>query len=251
MAKRKSSGDGAAPKNCAPTSRANSAAALVRDAWVKLETWCRQHLPGLLGSLNSGASVAEVSALERTIQRPLPDDVRESLSIHNGQRRQIRSGFLLGLDLLDAERIAEEWKLWAELTAYNEDYREDMASFPEGAIELDYANPGWIPLTKDGGGNHLGVDLSPGSAGSLGQVINFGRDENRKSVLAMCWGEFLLSYAKFLESGALKVIYSEVASWGANFEPVFESVTKDGEYYIRHPHQVLADWRKEGRWPLN
>jgi cell wall assembly regulator SMI1 len=202
-----------------------------------------------LDTLNPSASVDEIAALERVIKRPLPDDVRESLVIHNGQPRQL-TGFVFGLDLLDAERIACEWGIWAGLTTYNQEYRENMTSFPEGTIEPDYANPGWIPLTKSAGANYLGVDLAPGPAGSTGQVINFGRDENMKCVLAASWGEFLLSYAKFLESGALKTIHPEAKFWGDNFEPVFESVMDNGQYYHRHPHDTLIEWRKKGHWPL-
>src|SRR5262249_32842513 len=149
-------------------------------------------------------SVAEIATLEEAIKRPLPDDVRESLAIHNGQPWRQPTGFVFGLlELLDTERIAQQWKIWSGVTEYNEEHRENMVSFPEAAIQLDYANPGWIPLTKDSGVNHLGVDLTPGPAGSVGQVINFGRDEKLKCVLATRWGEFLLSYAKFLESGPL------------------------------------------------
>jgi cell wall assembly regulator SMI1 len=193
----------------------------------------------LLDTLNTGAQPAEIVSLERAIKRTLPDDVRESLSIHNGQPRQL-TGFVFGLDLLDCKRIAQEWERWAGLTSYNPDYRDAMASFPQGAVQLDYANPGWIPLTKDGGGNYLGVDLAPGPAGSTGQVINFGRDEELKAVLAAGWGEFLLSYAKFLESGALAEISPEARSWGDNFEQVMTG----------HRHDVLVKWRKAGRWLL-
>jgi cell wall assembly regulator SMI1 len=224
---------------------------MVEEAWDRLEAWCRAHVPGLLDALNPGASAAEIEALERAIQRPLPADVRVSLAIHNGQSgRPLGSDFVFGLELLDAEQIAHYWELWAGLTEYNDEYREDMASVPPGAIQLDYANPGWVPLTKAASASHLATDLAPGPAGSVGQMINFGRDEREKCVLAASWGEFLLSYAKFLESDAFRVIHPEAHSWDVNFEPVFNYVSPDGEEYIRHQHATLIDWRKQGRWPL-
>lgn len=214
---------------------------MVEEAWDRLETWCRAHVPGLLDTLNPGASEKEITALERTIKQPLPADVRRSLAIHNGEPWRTSVDFIFGLELLDIDRIAEEWELWSGLTEYNDEFRSGMKSVPAGAIQLDYANLGWIPLTKaPGSGNHLGADLAPGSKGSMGQVINFGRDEREKCVLAESWGEFLLSYARFLESDDFKVIDAEAKSWSVNFDPVF----------TRHPHDALVEWRKNGRWPL-
>ncbi|MFJ9499072.1 SMI1/KNR4 family protein [Brevibacillus centrosporus] len=43
----------------------------------------------------------------------------------------------------------------------------------------------WLPISKDWGGNHLGLDLDPDEQGRMGQVINFGRDEEVKYVVAL------------------------------------------------------------------
>ena len=64
-----------------------------------------------------------------------------------------------------------------------------------------YASPGWIPFASDSGGNCLGIDLDPGPTGTRGQVINFGRDEDEKFVLAPSMNEFLEWFADQLESG--------------------------------------------------
>lgn len=229
---------------------AGTSATLVRDAWNRIDAWCQRHVPGMMSDLNPGASSTEISELENVISQQLPDDVRESLSIHNGEDFP-RRGFIFGLGLLGTHWIAMEWEGWAELTTYNDEYRDNMNSVPPNAIELDYANLGWIPLTRDGGGNHLGVDLSPGSAGTKGQVINFGRDEKRKCVLANSWGEFLRSYALFLESGALKGVDPDPEVWGENFESVLQIVTEKGECRIQHAHDGLVRWKGEGRWPLS
>ncbi|OWK45110.1 hypothetical protein FRUB_01441 [Fimbriiglobus ruber] len=136
------------------------------------------------------------------------------------------------------------------MTDYNAEYREDITSVPTGVIQPDYANPGWIPLTKAASASHLAADLAPGPTGSAGQIINFGRDEWEKWVLAASWGEFLHSYAKFLESDDFRVIYPEVDSWNVNFEPVFRFVSDEGRASTRHGYAALIDWRKQGYWPL-
>lgn len=96
------------------------------------------------------------------------------------------------------------------MTDYNYEYREEMIAVPVGTIQLDYANLGWVPMTKAASASHLAVDLAPGPAGSAGQIMNFGRDECEKCVLASSWGEFLLSYAKFLGSYNFQILYEDV-----------------------------------------
>ena len=235
MGKRKTTPAESSRKTHAVNPSESTAVAMVQEAWARLEIWSRQNVPGLLGVLNIGATSSEIVALEHTIKRSLPEDVRKSLSIHNGQHRQQLTGFVFNLDLLDTVRIAEEWEIWAGLTDYNSEHRTDMVSFPSEAIELDYANSGWIPVTKSASGSFIAVDLVPGPAGSAGQVVNFGREEKLKCVLAASWGEFLLSYAKFLESGILKEIHQEPKFWGDNFESIFEAAADDRHQRIKRP----------------
>lgn len=174
-------------------------AVAVRRAWTRLEDWCREHQSGLLRLLRPGASMAEIKAVETAIGHRLPVDVRESLAIHNGCE-----SLILGDDLLSTAEMIEEWQAWRGLEEYNDEVRGGMTSVPEEAIALDYSNAGWIPLTRiPGTSNFLGVDLVPEREGGVGQVINFGRDEELKGVLASSWCQFLADYATFLASGAI------------------------------------------------
>lgn len=214
------------------------AAELTRDAWGRLERWCQRHHPALLRALRPGASEAELQGLERHIGQPLPPDVRVSLALHDGEEGW--RGTLCSDQLLSAERIATEWDMWREAEDYNEEYRDEMSSSPKDAVALDYANLGWIPLAVDGGNNCLGVDLAPGPAGSRGQVINFGRDEKRKCVLAADWAEFLSGYADYLESGAITEIDAARDNWHDRVRQPMG---------VRHHHDVLREWREQGHWP--
>lgn len=81
-----------------------------------------------------------------------------------------------------------------------------MASVPPQWIKTVYACKGWVPLLSDRTGNYVGVDLDPGPNGSLGQVIVFGRDFDRKCVLWMGdgeggWGKWLAAFVDELQSG--------------------------------------------------
>lgn len=83
----------------------------------------------------------------------------------------------------------------------NLSWLDNQESVPENAIQRVYAHPGWIPLISDFLGNNIGVDLSPGPKGRWGQVILFGREYDRKYVVAPSWAAFLMTFADDLENG--------------------------------------------------
>lgn len=85
--------------------------------------------------------------------------------------------------------------------AGNLSWLDHQESVPEGAIQRVYAHPGWIPLISDYLGNNIGVDLAPGPKGRWGQVIIFGREFDRKYVVAPSWAAFLMTFADDLENG--------------------------------------------------
>ena len=58
-----------------------------------------------------------------------------------------------------------------------------------------------MPSLSDDEGNHIGVDLNPGPAGTVGQVINFGRDEEKKHVLFPCVVALVEWLAEAIEAG--------------------------------------------------
>src|SRR5262249_7896979 len=120
--------------------------ASARCAWSRLEGWCQRNQPALLRAIHPGASAEQIAAVERAIGQPLPADVRESFAIHNGGDR-----FLFGNDMLTTESLVRDWRIWRDVENYNDEFRDKMKSYPEGAIALEYTIPGWVPLTADGG----------------------------------------------------------------------------------------------------
>jgi cell wall assembly regulator SMI1 len=74
-----------------------------------------------------------------------------------------------------------------------------------GAVQALYAKKYWIPFAYDYGGNHLGVHLDPGARGTLGQVINFGSDEEEKFVVASSLAVFIEWLVDQLESGIFAI----------------------------------------------
>ena len=152
-----------------------------------------------------------------------------SFSVRPDQSRHMREN-LLGI-------------LWLEKIG---DLRHSPADYgytfyPENAIAHRFYEDNWIPVAyEDGCGNFLAVDLAPGPGGISGQVIDFGADICDLGVLAPSWGEFLLSYAKLLESGVLTEISSDTDNWMDEFYPVFGRACLD----------ALVLWAMDGRWPI-
>jgi hypothetical protein len=99
MAKRKSKTSKIARRVRQPPRATSPAVEMVKEAWDRIDAWCRVHVPGVLDRLNPGASATEIAALERTIKQPLPADVRKSLAIHNGEPWRASVDFIFGLAL--------------------------------------------------------------------------------------------------------------------------------------------------------
>lgn len=100
--------------------------------------------------------------------------------------------------------------------ASNLNWLDQQESVPEGAIQRVYAHPGWIPLISDFLGNNIGIDLAPGPKGRWGQVILFGREFDRKYVVASSWAAFLMNFADDLENGN-HYIYDETEAGEFSF----------------------------------
>lgn len=125
-----------------------------------------------------------INEAEHSLGFQLPETLIEWFSLV-GEGEFGLEGFLVGLDIYTIKDMLEEWKTWRE---YDDDKELNdplyYSSKPIGAILCRYTNPRWIPLAHDHNSNYIGVDLDPDKNGGVGQVINFGRDENHKVVFA-------------------------------------------------------------------
>jgi cell wall assembly regulator SMI1 len=167
----------------------------MEDLWRRIESWLAAHAPPLRACLAPGASSGAIERAEGNLQVRLPDDVRDSYSIHDG------SGFggLLPFPLLSLSRVVQEWSNWRELLLKGT--FGDAESTPQGSIKTDWWNVRWIPFTHDGGGNHQCIDLDPAPGGEVGQVINFDHEVGATEVLAPSFRVYLAAFADDLEAG--------------------------------------------------
>jgi cell wall assembly regulator SMI1 len=177
--------------------------ASLHENWNYYCNWLKSRLPQYHQLLNKGASETEIQVLKNAIPFELPKDLILLLRLNNGDhfklRKDLYQGSFLGFEFLSVQSIIEIHEDWKNYVF--EDYFGE--SFPENCIKPDYTNSGWIPLFSDMSGNYIGIDLDPDEEGSVGQIINFGRDEDRKFVIAESLGEFLDYIADKIESGEL------------------------------------------------
>ncbi|NMV40545.1 SMI1/KNR4 family protein [Ralstonia insidiosa] len=179
----------------------------MKEQWNRIEQslsrlGCLEHV-----RLQPGASLEQLTELEQHLGVQLPEGLKAFLSIHDGQDGSV--GLVGGELLLSVENIRREWDTWRSLDedAMNADSADFMASQPEGFIKPMYTNRLWIPLTKDWGGNHIGLDCDPDTKGSIGQVIRFGRDEDTKRLVADNFDHFV----------SLMVSAVAVARWNGEY----------------------------------
>jgi cell wall assembly regulator SMI1 len=110
----------------------------VSTALQRLETWLRQHRPGMLQALRPGATPAELDALQRQIGMALPASLRDLLAWHNGQKADRLGGF------------EQDWRLMS--TEQIEKARRELRE------TAGQAGASWLPIFEDGNGDYLFVD---------------------------------------------------------------------------------------------
>jgi cell wall assembly regulator SMI1 len=126
-----------------------------------------------------------------------PEAVRTSYRVHDGQHPDF-PGVMGGWELLSLDQMLMQWRAWKDLL--DSDALEGLVSEPAEAIQPDWWNSRWIPLTHDGGNHHC-LDFSSTAAGQIGQVINMWHDSSDRVVVAPNFQAWLASFATDLEAG--------------------------------------------------
>ncbi|MEQ9944254.1 SMI1/KNR4 family protein [Pectobacterium aroidearum] len=175
-----------------------------------LESWLINQLPEVVEDLNPGATQNELDAFIQHIGVAVPDDFLALYRWHNGQRMEQNTGLWYGMSFLPLASVMQEVDGWREIvnTSSDDDLTSlnyGMSSTPPHYVKPVYANPLWIPFAYDWGGNYLAVDLDPDVQGTRGQVINCGRDEERKIAIAPSLDAFLQWMMGELNAGNVNI----------------------------------------------
>ncbi|KVN09786.1 hypothetical protein WT09_26280 [Burkholderia stagnalis] len=158
-------------------------------AWSRLDAWRRTLPADAPEPFRGPASDEDLRALEAGLGVALPEAWRESLRLHDGQEAGRTEPFA-GETLLSARQILAQWSIWHELVARG-DLADCEGGEPEPGIRGDWYNLKWIPLTHNGSGDHLCIDLDPDEGGRIGQVIRVWHDSPEREHVAESVGEWL------------------------------------------------------------
>ncbi|KVO63756.1 hypothetical protein WT66_12150 [Burkholderia stagnalis] len=160
----------------------------IAAAWSRLDAWRRTLPADAPEPFRGPASDEDLRALEAGLGVALPAAWRESLRLHDGQEAGRTEPFA-GETLLSARQILVQWSIWHDLVARGD--LADCEGEPEPGIRGDWYNLKWIPLTHNGSGDHLCIDLDPDEGGRIGQVIRVWHDSPEREHVAESVGEWL------------------------------------------------------------
>lgn len=171
------------------------------NAWTIYKTELLAKMPSLAETLNPGASEADIQAAESEMGVTFPDAMRALYLANDGDNEESACGMILGFHFHSLADLQGEWRSECEYADDPDLNRESaFTSEPAGCIKRRYADKKWLPLCNDGGGNYIGIDLDPDVNGKIGQIINFGRDEHDKVVLAESLDAFFARLTRIIRS---------------------------------------------------
>ncbi|MGL4522863.1 MAG: SMI1/KNR4 family protein [Bacilli bacterium] len=175
--------------------------------WKRLEQYLENNCPILLHSLSQGASDESIDWLEKEIDCSLPQAMKKSLKLHNGQKTDEFGGLFWGFTLLSVESIYEEWTIWTDLSksgAFNDFQLLANDAYEERVKQDLWWRVKWIPFTSDGGGNHLCIDTEPTEYGQEGQIIEMWHDTEKRPVVADSYEELFRHFVEALETDSCR-----------------------------------------------
>jgi cell wall assembly regulator SMI1 len=180
----------------------------VRDVWLRIEAVLQAAAPDLYAALAkvAPATAQAIAAAEDRISLSLPEDVRASYALHDGSGaacilpQSYGPLWMNGVALLSLDEVVRDAQMWRE---FRFDESNHSRARPDGPIRRTWWNRRWVPVTWDGGGDHLCLDFDPAPGGVSGQVICFSHEIGPVNVVADSWRSYLERVATDLETGRL------------------------------------------------
>jgi cell wall assembly regulator SMI1 len=157
----------------------------MKAVWDRIHTWLAANAPAGYGNLRAGTSDQAIRDAERAMGLILPDDVKASYRIHDGQ--DVEPGLVGGEGwmLMPLREAVKKWGDWSR------------------------ANPkdaGCVPIAWGVMGDHVFLDLDPASE-EPGRLMIQRRDTAQPAPLMPSFAAWLEEFAEKLEAG--EFVYSE------------------------------------------
>jgi cell wall assembly regulator SMI1 len=190
--------------------------------WKRIEAGFETiHASALWNDFRPGATDAEIQDTEGFLGITFPDEVKASYHVHNGSNGknlmgdpdqhiyQLYSSIEMMSDWQQEMDLQRQIDQRAELNLQErrkmhrqqrEDWMEVRCNPPDRGW---WWHPRWIPLLCSGSGVRLCLDLAPGPAGRIGQIIKLDFDSGDlcPPVIASSWQALLFTFAQDLEAG--------------------------------------------------
>jgi cell wall assembly regulator SMI1 len=208
-----------------------------KAVWQRLEKWLGENFPAALDNLREPASEEAIASIESRIQIELPEALKVSYQIHDGEEHNYMPGVLAdGFWLMPLEQAYEAWErlkeLAAELFGTDETPTQWKSQVEDGIIVIGGAvkpligSPKWFPFADANGDIVRFLDFDPPRGGTLGQVIEIDAEGCQFQVIAPSFLAYLEQYADALEAGHYdteedgyikslhKIAWEEIQQWG-------------------------------------
>lgn len=189
-----------------------SEAQRTKAVWQRLEKWLSENFPAALDNLREPASDEAIATIESQIQMKLPEALKVSYQIHDGEEHNYLPGVLAdGFWLMPLEQAYEAWArlkdLAAELFGTDEtptqwkSQVEGGIIFIKGAVKPLIGSPKWFPFADANGDIIRFLDFDPPKGGIMGQVIEIDAEACQSQVIAPSYLAYLEQYVDALEAG--------------------------------------------------
>ncbi|WUJ75246.1 SMI1/KNR4 family protein [Kribbella soli] len=136
----------------------------VAESWGSITNWLTDRLPHALDHLQPPASSSEISILRTTMNRRLPSDLVEWLTLNNGFGWQADFGSLIPFIYIpmETERMLRDREMLQKVTAsvFPERTRSNEQD-PAGTATFEWLDA-FLPIGDAGTDCHLFVDLREG-----------------------------------------------------------------------------------------
>lgn len=188
----------------------------IETLWRRIDAALGKHAPAVLETLSGPASGKQLAALEKELGQPLPDDLRRTWAVHDGQDDEIEEHLLFAdfpfYGVARARAARKEGRVVAkmlgvdkqtdDLVAWHALVADGIGSI-DGPVKARDHHDAWLPIGACNGDVFRYLDLDPAPGGTVGQVIEVDPESVSWRVLAPSFGDLLARYAEALEAGAI------------------------------------------------
>ena len=185
------------PLESLPGSVAKATGSVV-ERWQTIQEYLEKEFPDTLFGFRPPATGEAIAATEKALGHQLPEDYKQFLAIHNGQRAN--EPWVAYGTLLPVEEVA---RTWSSFCADETPVEADLVG--EG-IRSVVLSPGWIPIgISPRGRDFLCLDLDPGPEGQRGQILEYIVDDDSRSLVAASFADLLSLYFEQVQSGEIEL----------------------------------------------